>query len=282
MPRKLKPTTNARRQMSVATFEEITKSHPEKSLTVSLKQNAGRNNQGKITVHHKGSGHGKKYRLIDFKRTDKLNIAATVKAIEYDPYRTSYIALLYYKDGEKRYINAPEGLKIGNQIVTSNKTKAKTGNRMKLEHIPPGFPIYDIELQPGRGAQLVRSAGASARFIGTEGEYAHVQLPSGEIRMVRKECFATIGTPSNSDHSNVSIGKAGRKRWMGIRPTVRGKAKNPVDHPHGGGEGNQPIGLKHPKTPAGKPALGFKTRKKRKPLKWVIKTRKGKTLKLIT
>lgn len=279
MPIKVKPTTPGRRQMSIATFAEITKHKPEKRLTLNLKRHSGRNNLGRITVENRGGGHAKRYRIIDFKRTDKMNIPAKVHAIEYDPYRTSYIALLYYKDGDKRYIIAPEGLEVGTQVIMGEKTKAKPGNRMQLKNIPPGFAIFNIELSPGRGGQIVRSAGSSARLVTLEGDYAQVQLPSNEIRMIRKDCYATVGTPCNADHANIKIGKAGRSRWMGRRPNVRGKAKNPVDHPHGGGEGQQPIGLKHPKTPWGKPALGYKTRRKKQSWKFIIRDRKGKTLK---
>lgn len=283
MPKVLKPTTPSRRQMSIATFAEITKGKPEKNLIVMLKKHSGRNNQGIITVRHQGAGHQKQYRIVDIKGTDKLNIPAIVKAIEYDPYRTAYLALLNYKDGEKRYIIAPEGLKVGDRVVTGLKTKMKPGNRMQLKNIAPGFSIYNIELSPGKGGQIGRSAGSVTRLVTVEGQYAQVQLPSGEIRMVNKECFASIGSPGNADHANIKIGKAGRNRWLGKRPTVRGKAQNAVDHPHGGGKAQQPIGLPGPETPWGKPTLGYKTRKKKKlSTKYIIKTRKGKTLKNLT
>ncbi len=274
----LKPTTPGRRHMSVADFKStVTKSKPEKRLTVSLKRHAGRNSQGIITIFHRGGGHKKKYRLIDFKQTDKLNMSAVVKAIEYDPNRNSYIALVYYRDGEKRYHLAPQNLHVGDTIVAAEKTKIRPGNRLKLKNIPPGFNIYNIEIFPNKGGQLSRSAGTSAKILSIEGEYAYVELPSSEVRLISKECFACIGTLSNEDHKNISWGKAGRTRYLGRRPTVRGKAKNPVDHPHGGGQGNQPIGLKHPKTPWGMPALGFKTRKRKLYSNiWIVRRRKKK------
>lgn len=260
----VKPVTPGRRNMSFASFEEITKTKPEKALTMKSRSKAGRNNQGKMTVAHRGSGVKRRYRLIDFRRIDKMNIPALVKAIEYDPNRTSYIMLVVYRDGEKRYHLAPETVKVNDQIMTAERTKIKTGNRMRLKNIPVGYSIHDIELKEGCGGKIVRSAGAFAKVAAMEGDFALLQLPSGQMRAVSKECFATIGVVSNLDHAIVRIGKAGRSRYMGRRPTVRGKAKNPVDHPHGGGEGNQPIGLVHPKTPWGKPALGVKTRKPKK------------------
>lgn len=260
----VKPVTPGRRNMSFASFEEITKTKPEKALTMKSKSNAGRNNQGKMTVAHRGSGVKRRYRLIDFRRIDKMNIPGLVKAIEYDPNRTSYIMLVTYRDGEKRYHLAPETIKVNDQIMTAERTKIKTGNRMRLKNIPVGYSIHDIELKEGCGGKIVRSAGSFAKIAAIEGDFALLQLPSGQMRAVSKECFGTIGVVSNLDHAIVRIGKAGRSRYMGRRPTVRGKAKNPVDHPHGGGEGNQPIGLVHPKTPWGKPALGVKTRKPKK------------------
>lgn len=260
----LKPVTPGQRLRSVLDFSQLTGKKPNKRLTVFLKKAAGRNNQGKISVRHQGGGHKQKYRLIDFKRIDKLNIEGIVKTIEYDPNRNCFIALIIYKDGEKRYHIAPKALKIGDKIITASRAKIRVGNRLKLEHIPPGIEICELELKPGKGSQLVRSAGTLATIISLEGPGAQVQLPSGEIRLIPKECYATIGSIGNEDYANLKIGKAGRTRWMGIRPTVRGKAMNPIDHPHGGGEGNQPIGLPHPKTPWGAPALGKLTRRVKK------------------
>ncbi|MFO7154568.1 MAG: 50S ribosomal protein L2 [Caldicoprobacter oshimai] len=269
-----KPTSPGRRNMSVLTFEEITKKEPEKSLVVPLKKHSGRNNEGRITVRHRGGGVKRKYRIIDFKR-DKDNIPAKVAAIEYDPNRTANIALLHYKDGEKRYIIAPLGLKVGDTVMSGENVDIKVGNALPLRNIPVGTIIHNIELYPGRGGQLVRAAGGAAQLMAKEGDYAHVRLPSGEIRMIHLDCRATIGQVGNLDHENVSIGKAGRKRHMGIRPTVRGSAMNPVDHPHGGGEGKAPIGLPAPVTPWGKPTLGYKTRKKNKESdKYIIKRRR--------
>ncbi|MBM7583023.1 large subunit ribosomal protein L2 [Caldicoprobacter guelmensis] len=269
-----KPTSPGRRNMSVLTFEEITKEEPEKSLVVPLKKHSGRNNEGHITVRHRGGGVKRKYRIIDFKR-DKDNIPAKVAAIEYDPNRTANIALLHYKDGEKRYIIAPLGLKVGDIVMSGENVDIKVGNALPLRNIPVGTIIHNIELYPGRGGQLVRAAGGAAQLMAKEGDYAHVRLPSGEIRMIHLDCRATIGQVGNLDHENVSIGKAGRKRHMGIRPTVRGSAMNPVDHPHGGGEGKAPIGRPAPVTPWGKPTLGYKTRKKNKESdKYIIKRRR--------
>ncbi|MBI2464107.1 50S ribosomal protein L2 [Candidatus Peregrinibacteria bacterium] len=274
MPIKIiKPNTPGQRNMSVLTFEEITKSKPEKRLTKRLMPQSGRNNQGKITVHHQGGGTKQKYRFIDFNQTEKLNIAGIVKAVEYDPNRTSFIMLVFYKDGDKRYHVAPEGIKVEDTIVTAEKAKLKTGNRMQVKNIPTGFAIHNIEFKPGKGGKIIRSAGSSAQVAAIEGDMALINLPSGEMRAIPKDCYASVGVVSNIDHSNVTIGKAGRMRHMGVRPTVRGKAKNPVDHPHGGGEGNQPIGLKHPKTPWGKPAMGVKTRKKKYSDKYIMKSR---------
>lgn len=261
--KKYKPTSPGRRFMSVNTFGEITKTEPEKSLVVSLTNKAGRNVYGRITVRHRGGGHKKLYRVIDFKR-NKFGIPARVAAIEYDPNRTAYIALLNYFDGEKRYILAPEGLKVGDVVQSGEGADIKVGNALKLKNIPVGSIIHNIELVPGKGGQLVRSAGSSAQLLAKEGAYAQVRLPSSEVRLVRTECMATIGQLSNVDHENVTIGKAGRTRWFGIRPTVRGSVMNPIDHPHGGGEGKAPVGHPGPMTPWGKPALGYKTRKKHK------------------
>ena len=274
--RKLNPTTPGTRHMSVSTYEEITKTTPEKSLVCDLKSKAGRNFTGKITVRHKGGGAKRKYRLVDFKR-DKDGVPATVKAIEYDPNRSANIALLYYADGEKRYIIAPYGLNVGDTVVSGKDADIKIGNALELQYIPVGTMIHCIELQPGKGAQLVRSAGNAAQLMAKEGKYAQVRLPSGEVRMFPMNAKATIGQVGNLDFQNVQIGKAGRKRHMGIRPTVRGSVMNPCDHPHGGGEGKSPIGRPGPVTPWGKPALGLKTRGKKKPSdKLIVKRRNGK------
>ena len=272
--KKYNPTSPARRGMSVLTFDEITKKEPEKSLLEPLKKNAGRNSYGRITVRHQGGGAKQKYRVIDFKR-DKDGIKAKVTAIEYDPNRSANIALLNYADGEKRYIIAPEGLKVGDFVESGENADIKPGNALQLNNIPVGTLLHNIELKPGKGAQLVRSAGISAQLMAKENDYAQIRLPSGEVRMFRLNCKATIGVVGNHDHENVSIGKAGRKRWMGIRPTVRGSAMNPADHPHGGGEGKSPIGKPGPLTPWGKPTLGYKTRKKnKKSSDYIIKKRK--------
>lgn len=261
--KKFNPTTPSRRHMTMPTFEEITTNEPEKSLLVDLKKSGGRNNQGKITVRHHGGGAKQKYRIIDFKR-NKDSIAAKVATVEYDPNRSAYIALVVYADGEKRYIIAPVGLKVGDVIVSGPDADIKVGNALPIKNIPVGTVIHNIELTAGKGGQMVRSAGASAQLMAKEGDYATLRLPSGEMRMVRIECRATIGTVSNLTHEIVNIGKAGRKRNMGWRPTVRGSVMNPVDHPHGGGEGKSPIGHPGPLTPWGKPALGYKTRKHKK------------------
>ena len=271
--KKFKPTTPSRRHMTVIKSEEITKFSPEKSLLTSLKKNAGRNSQGKITVRHKGGGEKRKYRIIDFKR-DKDGIPAKVAGIEYDPNRTANIALLNYKDGEKRYILAPLGLKVGDVIVSGEGSDIKVGNCLKMKDMPVGTVIHNIELKKGKGGQLVRSAGISAQLMAKEGKNVLLRLPSGEMRYVNAECKATIGQVGNVDHSNVTIGKAGRKRHMGIRPTVRGSVMNPNDHPHGGGEGRSPIGRPSPVTPWGKPALGYKTRNKKKQSNKMIVTRR--------
>ena len=273
---KYKPTTPARRNMSVPDFAEITKFSPEKSLVEIKKKHAGRNSYGRITVRHKGGGNKQKYRIIDFKRayTDE---AATVIGIEYDPNRSAFIALVQYEDGEKRYIIAPNKLMVGDVIFAGPDADIKTGNALPLANIPVGTIIHNIELKPGKGGQLVRSAGNGAQLMAKEGDYAQVRLPSGEVRKVRIECRATIGEVGNIDHGNIQIGKAGRKRHMGIRPTVRGSVMNPNDHPHGGGEGRAPIGRKGPVTPWGKPALGYKTRKKNKESnKYIVKRRNEK------
>ena len=261
--KKYKPITPGQRGMTVSAFDEITKSTPEKSLTVTLKKHSGRNNRGKITVRHRGGGYRHKYRIIDFKRV-KDGIPATVHAIEYDPNRSSNIALLFYADGAKSYIIAPNNLKPGDIVESGPEADIKVGNALPLMNIPVGTVIHNIELYPGGGAQLVRSAGNGAQLMAKEGKYAQVRLPSGEVRKVRIECRATIGEVGNNDHENIKVGKAGKVRHMGRRPQVRGSVMNPNDHPHGGGEGRAPIGRKSPVTPWGKPALGYKTRKKKK------------------
>ncbi len=261
--RPLKPTTPARRQMTLADFSEITKSSPEKRLVYGKQRISGRDGKGQVAVRHRGGGHKKLWRTIDFRQTDKHGIPGTVIGIEYDPNRTARIALVQYIDGEKRYVLAPQGLKPGDQIVSGTRTKVKTGNRMQLEHIPVGYKVHNIEMQAGQGGKIVRSAGTAATLVGFDGDFALIELPSTEMRKVRKECAATIGIVSNPDHNLITIGKAGRIRWMGRRPQVLGTAMNPVDHPHGGGEGHTSIGLKAPKTPWGKKALGVKTRRRR-------------------
>ena len=272
------PYTPSRRQMSGYDFKEITTSTPEKSLTVSLKKNAGRNAQGKITVRHHGGGSRRKYRISDFKR-NKDGIPATVKTIEYDPNRTANIALVCYADGEKRYILAPVGLKVGQTIMNGETAEVRVGNCMELKDMPVGTQIHNIEMYPGHGGQLVRAAGVSAQLMAKEGKYAIIRMPSGEMRMVPIICRASIGQVGNTEHNLVNIGKAGRKRHMGIRPTVRGSVMNPNDHPHGGGEGRAPVGRPGPCTPWGKPALGYKTRKKNKQSnKMIIRRRDGKAL----
>lgn len=273
------PYTPSRRNMTGSDFTEITKVAPEKSLTVSLKKHAGRNNQGKITVRHHGGGNRRKYRIIDFKR-NKDGIVATVMSIEYDPNRTANIALICYADGVKSYILAPEGLKVGDKLMNGPEAEVRIGNCLPLEKIPVGAEIHNIELYAGKGGQLVRSAGLAAQLMAKEGKYATLRLPSGEMRMVPLNCRATVGTIGNGEHSLVKIGKAGRKRNMGIRPTVRGSVMNPNDHPHGGGEGRAPVGRPGPCTPWGKPALGLKTRKKNKQSnKLIVRRRDGKAAK---
>lgn len=272
--KKFNPTSPARRFMTVSSFDEITSCEPEKSLLEPLSKKGGRNSYGRITVRHIGGGAKQKYRVIDFKR-DKDGIKAKVATIEYDPNRTANIALLYYVDGEKRYIIAPEGLKVGDMIESGENADIKPGNCLPLANIPLGTLIHNVELKPGKGAQLVRSAGNSAQLMAKEGDYAQVRLPSGEVRMIRTNCKASIGQVGNHEHENISLGKAGRKRWMGIKPTVRGVVMNPCDHPHGGGEGKSPIGRPSPVTPWGKPTLGYKTRnKKNKSDKFIVKKRK--------
>ena len=274
--KKYNPTTPSRRQMTNIDYSSLSKVAPEKSLLTTVKKNAGRNSYGRITVRHQGGGNKKKYRIIDFKR-QKVDVYATVDSIQYDPNRSAFIALIVYEDGEKSYIIAPVDLKVGDKVISSKNADIKPGNTLPLENIPVGTIIHNIELYPGKGAQLVRSAGGYAQLMAKEDGYAQIRLPSGEVRLVRLECFATIGTVSDGDHSNVSIGKAGRKRHMGIRPTVRGSVMNPNDHPHGGGEGKSPIGRPGPVTPWGKPTLGYKTRsKKAKSDKFIIKRRNGK------
>ena len=256
-----RPTSPGLRQMTVSSFEEVTAKKPEKSLTAPLSKKAGRNNQGRITVRHRGGGEKRLYRIIDFKR-NKDNIPAKVASIEYDPNRSANIALLHYADGEKRYILAPEGLKVGVKVESGEKADIKPGNALPLANIPVGTTIHNIEMKPGKGGQLVRGAGNSAQLMAKEGRYAQVRMPSSEVRMILVDCKATIGEVGNGDHGNITIGKAGRKRHLGFRPTVRGVVMNPNDHPHGGGEGRSPVGRKHPVTPWGRPALGQRTRKK--------------------
>ena len=275
MPIKVyKPTSPGRRGMSVSTFEEITTTKPEKSLLAPLKHKSGRNNQGRITTRHRGGGHKRQYRIIDFKR-EKYGVPATVRTIEYDPNRTARIALLFYADGAKRYILAPDGLKVGDKVMSGPEAEIRTGNALPIYRIPLGTQIHNVELQPGKGGQLVRSAGVSAQLLAKEGDYAQVRLPSGEVRLISQNCMATIGQVGNMEHSNLNWGKAGRKRWLGIRPTVRGSAMDPNSHPHGGGEGRAPIGMPGPKTPWGKPALGAKTRKNKRTDKFIVR-RSGK------
>lgn len=273
--KKFRPTSPALRQMTVLVSDEITCNEPERSLLVSLKKNSGRNVHGKITVRHRGGGNRRKYRIIDFKR-NKDGIPAKVATVEYDPNRTANIALLNYADGEKRYILAPVGIQVGDTILSGPEADIKPGNAMALKDMPVGTVVHNVELKPGKGAQLVRSAGASAQLMAKEGKTALLRLPSGEMRLVNINCKATIGQVGNIEHGNVVIGKAGRKRHMGIRPTVRGSVMNPCDHPHGGGEGRSPIGRANPVTPWGKPALGYKTRKKNKASDKLIVSRRTK------
>ena len=269
-----KPTSPGRRGMTGSTFEEITKSKPEKSLLKPLKKKAGRNNQGRISVRHRGGGAKRQLRIIDFKR-DKEGVPGRVASIEYDPNRSANIALIFYADGEKRYILSPQGLNVDDTVKAGQDAEMKAGNAMPLSQIPGGTMIHNIEMQKGKGAQMVRSAGGAAQLMAKEGEYTLIRLPSGEMRRIRSECMATIGQVGNTDHQNIKLGKAGRTRWMGRRPQVRGSAMNPNDHPHGGGEGRSPIGMPGPKTPWGKPALGYKTRKPKASDKLIVK-RRGK------
>jgi len=267
-----RPTSPGRRGMSGSTFEEITKGKPEKSLLAPLKKKAGRNNQGRITVRHRGSGAKRRLRIIDFKR-DKIGVPGRVAAIEYDPNRSARIALIHYVDGEKRYILAPSGLGVGDTIKSGSDAEVKLGNALPLKLIPSGTLIHNIGLRKEAGGQLVRSAGTAAQLMAKEGEYALVRLPSSEVRRIRSDCLATIGQVGNIDHQSIKLGKAGRKRWLGWRPTVRGSAMSPRDHPHGGGEGRSPIGMPGPKTPWGKPALGYRTRKSKATDKMIVKRR---------
>ncbi len=270
-----KPTSPGRRGMTASTFEEITRTTPERSLLRPLQRVAGRNNAGRITIRHRGGGHKRLYRVIDFKR-DKFGVPGRVVSIEYDPNRSARIALVAYADGEKRYILAPLGLQVGAQVMSGPEAEIRVGNALPLRNIPLGTMVHNIELYPGRGGQLVRSAGTQAQLMAREGEYALVRLPSGEVRRVLASCMATVGQVSNPDHANISLGKAGRKRWLGWRPTVRGSAMDPDSHPHGGGEGRSPIGMPGPKTPWGKPALGYKTRKNKATDKYIVRRRSSK------
>jgi len=267
-----KPVTPGQRGMTGYTFEEITKSKPERSLIVPRKGHAGRNAHGRVTVRHRGGGHRRFVRLVDFKR-DKRGIPAKVAAIEYDPNRTARLALLVYADGEKRYIVAPIGLRVGDAIMAGAQAEIRPGNSLPISSIPVGTMIHNIELSEGKGGQLVRAAGTAAQLLAKEGDYAQVRLPSGEVRLVRQACYATVGQVGNLDHGNIKLGKAGRKRHLGIRPTVRGTAMTPRDHPHGGGEGRQPIGMPGPKTPWGKPTLGYKTRRNKKTNQFIVRRR---------
>ncbi|MBW4634321.1 MAG: 50S ribosomal protein L2 [Iphinoe sp. HA4291-MV1] len=276
--RSYRPYTPSTRQVTISDFSEITKTEPEKSLTVSKHRAKGRNNQGRITVRHRGGGHKRLYRIIDFKR-DKRGIRATVTAIEYDPNRNARIALLQYEDGEKRYILQPNGLKVGRTIVAGPEAPIENGNALPLSNIPLGTSVHNVELKPGKGGQIVRSAGATAQVVAKEGNYVTLKLPSGEVRMIRRECYATVGQVGNLDARNLSAGKAGRTRWKGRRPQVRGSVMNPVDHPHGGGEGRAPIGRPGPVTPWGKPALGMKTRKPKKSSSKLIVRRRRRSSK---
>lgn len=272
--KKYKPTTPGQRGMTGYTFDEITKTSPERSLLVPRQARGGRNTYGRVTVRHRGGGHRRHIRIVDFKR-DKRDIPARVAAIEYDPNRTARLALLYYVDGEKRYIIAPVGLKVGDTLVSGLGADIRVGNSLPISNIPVGTMVHNIEIKPGRGGQMVRAAGGSAQLLAKEGDYAQVRLPSGEVRLVRQECYATVGQVGNPDHGNIKLGKAGRKRHMGIRPTVRGSAMSPRDHPHGGGEGRQPIGMPSPKSPWGKPTLGKKTRRNKETEKFIVR-RRGK------
>ena len=271
MPVKIyRPTSPGRRDMSVSTFETITRTKPERSLTVALNRKGGRNSQGRITVRHRGGGHKRRYRIIDFRR-ERWGAPARVTSIEYDPNRSARIALLSYEDGEKRYIVAPLGVQVGDVLESGPNADIRPGNALPIRNIPPGTQIHNIELYPGRGAQLVRSAGVSAQLVAKEGPRAQVRLPSGEVRYIEMDCLATVGQVSNPDHSNISLGKAGRRRWLGVRPSVRGVAMDPASHPHGGGEGRSPIGMPGPKTPWGQPALGKRTRRNKRTGKYIVR-----------
>ena len=272
--KKYKPTTPGQRGKTGYTFEEITKTSPERSLTKPLRKKGGRNMYGRITVRHRGGGHKRQIRLVDFKR-NKHGIPAKVAAIEYDPNRTARLALLYYADGEKRYIIAPLNLRVGDTVISGPDVEVRPGNSMPISQIPVGTMVHNVELREGRGGQLVRAAGGAAQLMAKEGDYAQVRLPSGEVRLVRQTCYATIGQVGNLDHGNIKLGKAGRKRHLGIRPAVRGSAMSPRDHPHGGGEGRQPIGMPGPKSPWGKPTLGKKTRHNKRTDKYIVR-RRGK------
>jgi large subunit ribosomal protein L2 len=273
--KKYKPVTPGRRDMTGHTFEEVTKTSPEKSLLLPLRKKGGRNMYGRITVRHRGGGHRRHLRIVDFKR-DKRGIPARVAAIEYDPNRSARLALLYYTDGEKRYIVAPLGLQVNDVVNAGPDVEVRTGNSLPISNIPLGTMIHNIELKPGRGGQMVRAAGAAAQLLAKEGDYAQVRLPSGEVRLIRQECYATIGQVGNLDHGNIQLGKAGRKRHLGFRPAVRGSAMSPRDHPHGGGEGRQPIGMPSPKSPWGKPTLGKKTRRNKQTEQYIVRRRRKK------
>jgi large subunit ribosomal protein L2 len=270
--KKYKPVTPGQRGMTGYTFEEITKSTPERSLLLPRRRQGGRNVHGRVTVRHRGGGHQRNIRIVDFKR-DKRGIPAKIAAIEYDPNRTARLALLHYADGEKRYILAPLGVKVGDSIISSQSAEIRPGNALPISSIPVGTLLHNIELQEGKGGQLVRSAGGSAQLLAKEGDFAQIRMPSGEVRLIRQVCYATIGQIGNVDHGNIKLGKAGRKRHLGIRPTVRGSAMSPRDHPHGGGEGRQPIGMPGPKSPWGKPTLGYKTRRNKKTDKYIVRRR---------
>ncbi|MBN1660921.1 MAG: 50S ribosomal protein L2 [Anaerolineae bacterium] len=275
MPIKVyKPTSPGRRDMTGSGFEEITRSEPEKSLLRPLKKQAGRNFRGKITVRHRGGGHKRRYRIIDFKR-DKVGVPGRIDSIEYDPNRSARIALVVYVDGEKRYMIAPVGLRVGDMVMAGPEAEVRVGNALPISNIPVGSTIHNIELHIGKGGQLARAAGTAAQLLAKEGRYAHVRLPSGEVRLVNVDCMATIGQVGNTEHGNIKLGKAGRKRWLGIRPSVRGSAMDPSAHPHGGGEGRSPIGMAGPKSPWGKPTLGKKTRRNKDTDKWIVR-RRGK------
>lgn len=274
--KKYKPVTPGTRGMTGYTFDEITKSSPERSLLVPLRKSGGRNVHGRVTVRHRGGGHRRFIRIVDFKR-DKRDIPAKVAAIEYDPNRTARLALLYYADGEKRYIVAPMDLKVGDTVLAGAGAEIRSGNSLPISSIPVGTLIHNIEIKEGRGGQMVRSAGGAAQLLAKEGDFAQIRMPSGEVRLIRQTCFATIGQIGNLDHGNVKLGKAGRKRHKGIRPTVRGSAMSPRDHPHGGGEGRQPIGLPGPKSPWGKPTLGYKTRRNKKTDQYIVRRRSKKS-----